>query len=72
MDFWQAIRNLIQGERVSRAAWNETDLAGSYLEIMASPKETGNDVFIVNDNVKSQTRFTPSEDDILAKDWGTL
>lgn len=71
MNFWQTIRNLIQGQKVSRAGWAEGDNAGSYLLILSSPANTAPDVFICNDNVNSKNPFAPTEDDMAATDWYT-
>ncbi len=72
MNFWQAIRNLIQGQKITRAGWSEGDNAGSYLSIFSSPEKTAPDIFICNDNEKSQVRFEPDEKDLAATDWNTL
>lgn len=67
MSFWQAIRNLIQGMKVTRAG-----LEGQYLLILSSPANTAPDIFICDDNVNSKERYEAVEDDFTATDWATL
>lgn len=67
MTFWQAIRNLLQGQKVTRPA-----LEGQYILVLSQPANTAPDFFLCDDNVHSKTPFEPSEEDMAAMDWTTL
>lgn len=67
MNFWQATRNLLQGQKVTRSALN-----GQYLCVLSQPANTAPDIFLCDDNVKSKIQFEPSEEDMAAIDWTTI